>query len=64
MDIRFRADGRTLVAALRFVMEELARGRHNLFVSTPPHNSHVFSLNEPLKISPPHNYELLQRNLV
>ena len=30
---RFRCDGRTLVAALRFVMDELARGRHNLFVS-------------------------------
>ena len=31
---RFRCDGRTLIAALRFVMDELARGRHNLFVST------------------------------
>lgn len=30
---RFRCDGRTLVSALRFVMDELARGRHNLFVS-------------------------------
>ncbi|XP_074644089.1 cilia- and flagella-associated protein 54-like [Tubulanus polymorphus] len=29
---RFRCDGRTVVAALRWVTEELARGRHNLFV--------------------------------
>jgi hypothetical protein len=30
---RFRGDGRQLVAALRWVTEELSRGRHNLFVS-------------------------------
>ncbi|XP_041347318.1 cilia- and flagella-associated protein 54-like [Gigantopelta aegis] len=29
---RFRTDGRQLVSALRWVTEELARGRHNLFV--------------------------------
>eukprot|EP00058_Branchiostoma_floridae_P024582 XP_002610072.1 hypothetical protein BRAFLDRAFT_125670 [Branchiostoma floridae] len=29
---RFRCDGRTMVASLRFVIEELNRGRHNLFV--------------------------------
>lgn len=29
---KFRADGRQLVAALRWVTEELARGRYNLFV--------------------------------
>ncbi|KAK6177089.1 hypothetical protein SNE40_015265 [Patella caerulea] len=29
---RFRADGRQVVAALRWVTEELSRGRHNLFV--------------------------------
>lgn len=29
---RFRCNGRTLAAALRWVTEELARGRHNLFV--------------------------------
>ncbi|CAH1784493.1 unnamed protein product [Owenia fusiformis] len=29
---RFRVDGRTLVSALRWVTEELARGKHNLFV--------------------------------
>lgn len=30
---KFRCDGRTLVAALRWVTEELSRGRHNLMVS-------------------------------
>lgn len=30
---KYRADGRQLVAALRWVVEELARGQHNLFVS-------------------------------
>jgi hypothetical protein len=30
---RFRCNGRAMVAALRWVTEELARGRHNLFVS-------------------------------
>ncbi|XP_064633928.1 cilia- and flagella-associated protein 54-like isoform X3 [Lineus longissimus] len=29
---RFRSDGRTLIAALRWVTEELARGKQNLFV--------------------------------
>ncbi|XP_052282343.1 cilia- and flagella-associated protein 54-like isoform X6 [Dreissena polymorpha] len=29
---KYRADGRQLVAALRWVIEELARGHHNLFV--------------------------------
>lgn len=29
---RFRANGRSVVSALRWVTEELARGRHNLFV--------------------------------
>ena len=29
----FRADGRSVVAALRWVTEELARGKYNLFVS-------------------------------
>ncbi|KAK3102398.1 hypothetical protein FSP39_011137 [Pinctada imbricata] len=29
---KFRCDGRQLVAALRWVAEELSRGRHNLFV--------------------------------
>ncbi|XP_071817646.1 cilia- and flagella-associated protein 54-like isoform X3 [Apostichopus japonicus] len=29
---KFRCDGRTLVAALRWVTEELSRGRHNLMV--------------------------------
>ena len=33
MSDRFRCDGRTLVAALRFVMDELGRGKHGLFVS-------------------------------
>ena len=30
---RFRCSGRCMVAALRWVSEELARGRHNLYVS-------------------------------
>ena len=30
---RFRINGRAMAAALRWVTEELARGRHNLFVS-------------------------------
>ena len=30
---RYRCDGRQLVAALRWVTEELARGQHNVFVS-------------------------------
>ena len=30
---KFRCDGRQLIAALRWVTEELARGKHNLFVS-------------------------------
>lgn len=30
---RFRADGRSLVAALRFILDELHRSRHCLFVS-------------------------------
>ena len=29
---RFRCEGRTLVASLRWVTEELSRGRHNLLV--------------------------------
>lgn len=29
---RFRCDGRTLLAALRWATEELSRGRHNLMV--------------------------------
>ena len=33
MSERFRCDGRTLVAALRFIMDELGRGKHGLFVS-------------------------------
>ncbi|KAL8594729.1 hypothetical protein ACOMHN_051675 [Nucella lapillus] len=32
MSDRFRCNGRSVVAALRWVTEELARGRHNLFV--------------------------------
>lgn len=30
---KYRSDGRQLIAALRWVIEELARGHHNLFVS-------------------------------
>jgi hypothetical protein len=30
--IRFRVDGRSFVAAMRFVMDELHRSKHNLFV--------------------------------
>lgn len=33
MSDHFRCNGRSLAAALRWVTEELARGRHNLFVS-------------------------------
>lgn len=31
---KFRTDGRQVLAALRWVIEELARGHHNLFVSS------------------------------
>ncbi len=31
---KYRCDGRTLLASLRWVAEELSRGRHNLMVSS------------------------------
>ena len=37
---RFRCNGRSMVAALRWVTEELARGRHNLYVSVVRACSH------------------------
>ena len=42
MSERFRCDGRTLVAALRFIMDELGRGKHGLFVSIQIRKSQLF----------------------
>ena len=42
MSERFRCDGRTLVAALRFIMDELGRGKHGLFVSFQMEKSQLF----------------------
>ena len=39
---RFRCSGRCMVAALRWVSEELARGRHNLYVSVRAIGDTVF----------------------